>query len=467
MRVLWLDAEQNPWTDENGFTILEEYGLHVDRVFSAREAKSKAQAGNFDLLVLCAEANGALELLAEARRTLRKQGKKIILCSWKMSRDDFKTHSKSGSSAHRYARLPMPVEAFLSVASELLECRVDDLKTERVPKEESVPVEAIDLLEEVSAPVASHLELPRAVSSEDAEVLRKYLHMREEQLDLVNSEREELQRDNRRLQKELQEIRHRLRDTKHERDQFERKSKQAETERASFEERLAEEQARIATELKDEREKLKLIESRLKESEERNEELKMRVRKDVRKIRANERELEARMEILRKDSETLLVAREQKLLEQQRKIDALEFDLDQIQDNRVRAEMESERYLAKLSRVARALHLAVAVLEEDAAPDEELDQMEEEIPAVNFALKENKVETPEPTASEAITEAFVPSMQTVAPTAAMAVQATEPEMKPEDLYASLAADGDPTRVVQVEDLELMTFSDSSNKQASG
>jgi DNA-binding response OmpR family regulator len=98
MRVLWLDAEQNPWTDDSGFTIVEEFGLAVDRVFQAKEAKTKVQEGDFDLFLVCAEAPGAMELLAETRRGIRKQGKKIILCSWKMSRDDFKAHAKTGAS---------------------------------------------------------------------------------------------------------------------------------------------------------------------------------------------------------------------------------------------------------------------------------------------------------------------------------------------------------------------------------
>jgi chromosome segregation ATPase len=199
-------------------------------------------------------------------------------------------------------------------------------------------------------------------------------------------------------------------------------------------------------------ERIKILESQITEAGERYENLRLRVRKDIRKIRENERDLEARLELMRKDSETLLAARDVKVLELQRKIDALEFDLDQIQDGRVQAQMEAERYLAKLSRVARALQIANSMIEDDRASEAELEELE---PVSGGAAN----------AEEPIIESLAAEPDASPTESAVAAEAPPPEpeteeeapiegdlsMSPE--LAALASEGEPTIMVSSDTLD--------------
>jgi hypothetical protein len=146
----------------------------------------------------------------------------------------------------------------------------------------------------------------------------------------------------------------------------------------------------------------------------------------------------------------------------QRKIDALEFDLDQVQDSKVQAQVEAERYLAKLSRVARALHVATGIIEHDASSDDELDELE---PFMGGAANAEEVKAPsggDGFGGEGAAGGGSDGGQ------AMVAAGEEGSDDPgrdrdlsEDLEA-LANDGEPTQMLSAEALENMEGEPESN-----
>lgn len=456
MRVLWVDADENPWSEANGWQTLEDFGLHAERISSAASAEAPLRDGAFDLLLVRAEMPGVIPFLATARKNLGA-GKKIIVTSSTWTKDQFKSHSKTEGSADRYARIPMPPEGFLSLVADLFGCAVEDF-----PKFSTAP--------------AAKPEAPRrrpaeaSVSSGDADVLGKYLRIKEEQLEISEGERRELSLENERYQKEAHLLQVRLRELEHLHDELTKKLSAMDEEKAVYvreQERLTEERERLE---KAAAERVRNLESQLSEAGEKYENLRVRVRKDIRKIRENERDLEARLELLRKDSATLLQARDEKVLEMQRKIDALEFDLDQVQDGRVQAQMEAERYLAKLSRVSRALRIAVGMVEEEHVSEDELDELEpvmggaaqaEEPPAA-LQMPGTGVTAPAldsaaaGEAGEAAAGAEIPPSE----------EATDPGMGAagdiSDDLAALANDGEPTQMISADMLKQMGEPESSS-----
>jgi hypothetical protein len=372
MRVLWVDADKNPWTESSGWQVLEDFGVKVHFVPSTAEALSHLIKKNYDLLLVRVELDGAPGFLVEARKFLAQDPRRVVLASSEWSKEQFKIHSKSDGAAHRYARVPMPPEGFLGLAADLFACTVEELRDFDLSAEEiPAPAHRVDPVKKSSPRKAA-----AAADTEDAEVLRKYLRIKEEQLEISDGEREELALENERIQKEAHLLQVKVRELEHLHEEISKKLGQVDEENqqlAREKQREAEERERADRHIAD---KLRKLETQAGENGEKYENLRVRVRKDIRKIRENERDLEARLELLRKDSETLLQARDEKVLEMQRKIDALEFDLDQVQDSRVQAQMEAERYLAKLSRVARALHIAVSMIEEDNTSEAELDELE-------------------------------------------------------------------------------------------
>jgi hypothetical protein len=451
MRVLWVDADANPFLDSNGWRVLEDFGLKVRRVSSVPEAQVELPRKDFDLLLIRAEMQGAPSLLVQARRMLAKGGRKVVLASSEWSKEQFRSHSKTDGAAHRYARVPMPPEGFLNVVADLFGCAVDELADFEVAEESQVSVASEEPAPEparsgrsaaTGQPKKSRKPREAAASDSggDADILRKYLAIKEEQLEISESEREELSRENERLQKDAQLLQMKLREFEHMHDELEKKVASMEEEKAEaarqrlFDQEEAERQSKL------DNDRIKALESQVSEAGEKYENLRGRVRKDIRKIRENERDLEARLELLRKDSSTLLQARDEKVLELQRKIDALEFDLDQIQDSRVQAQMEAERYLAKLSRVSRALQIGMSMIEDDRAGDSELEELE---PLVGGAANAE-----EPAEAPAAAEAPPPD-------AAEAKDSEQEgggdELSPE--LAALASDGEATQMISADQLQ--------------
>ena len=483
MRVLWVDTDENPWTDPNGWRVVEDFGLQITRVGDVSEAHALIAKKNFDLLLVRAELEGGPELVLGARRMLKDDSRRVVLASSTWPKEEFKRHSKTAGAAHRYARVPMPPEGFLGLVADLFGCSVEELGEFTLPdssalsmdelrgekpaakaKPAAAPVAAKELEPEAprAAPRAPRAKAPVAETSGDADVLRKYLRIKEEQLEISEGERRELSHENERLQKEAQHLQLRLRELEHLEGELTKKISQMEEERRSSEiqaQRTNEEREREA---RHQMERVKGLEQRVSEADEKYENLRVRVRKDIRKIRENERDLEARLELLRKDSETLLKARDERVLELQRKIDALEFDLDQVQDSKVQAQMEAERYLAKLSRVARALHIATGMIEEDHVSEDELDELE---PYMGGAANAE-----EPKASEGggnqggdgegsgggpVGAELPPSDEN-----ADLAPAIGDELSPE--LAALATDGEPTQMLSAEALQSMEGEPESN-----
>lgn len=418
MRVLWVDADGNPWTEASGWQVLEDFGVKVTRVPSVDSARSHLSQNNFDLLVVRAEQSDVAGLLVQARKLFSRDERKLILASSEWSKEQFKVHSKTEGAAHRYARIPMPPEGFLGLVADLFDCTVEELADfELAQPAPEAPVKAA--------------KKEKKPESEDSEVLRRYLKIKEEQLEISDGEKEELALENERLQNEAQHLQMRLRELEHLHEEVTKKLSQVEEEKEQLElgKKGAEaEKERLERALE---ERIRMLEAEKSESAEKYENLRVRVRKDIRKIRENERDLEARLELLRKDSETLLQARDNRVLEMQRKLDALEFDLDQVQDGRVQAQMEAERYLAKLSRVARALNIAVGMIEDEPISEDELEEL---APSGGGAVN-----------AEAIPAAATPNPATEATSEQEVV--AEPQELSDDL-AALAGDGDPTRMIQ-------------------
>jgi hypothetical protein len=59
MRVLWVDADESPWTGANGWKVLEDSGVQVHRVSSSSEATPLLSQKDFDLILVRAELRDA------------------------------------------------------------------------------------------------------------------------------------------------------------------------------------------------------------------------------------------------------------------------------------------------------------------------------------------------------------------------------------------------------------------------
>ncbi|HBQ22077.1 MAG: hypothetical protein A2Z91_03585 [Deltaproteobacteria bacterium GWA2_38_16] len=118
-------------------------------------------------------------------------------------------------------------------------------------------------------------------------------------------------------------------------------------------------------ELQTKTDKLLAQERKLDQANKKYEELKERVKRDIQHIRVREKELEAKLEILKKDSETLLMTKDKKLLEFKRKMDSLEYEIENIREKALHSEKKVQLWKERIERVLRALKLGTSLLESE------------------------------------------------------------------------------------------------------
>lgn len=202
-----------------------------------------------------------------------------------------------------------------------------------------------------------------AANTPDAETLKKYLILREQDVGVLSSQlkaaRERIVAMELALKTEKaksSELEIHAKGQKVRIDDFEREkatvvdSLQVEIEELRF-------QGRVKND------KVKLLERQVREASDEIERLKDRVRNDIRKIRVREKELENRLEITKKDSEALISGRENKIIELKRKVDLLEFNMDLLQDQYSREKENSNRLRERLAKAAQVVRVATGLLD--------------------------------------------------------------------------------------------------------
>ena len=116
--------------------------------------------------------------------------------------------------------------------------------------------------------------------------------------------------------------------------------------------------------------KLDLVENKKEVLSEKNkrfqeefEKLKLHNKTDLSKVRYRERELEQQLELLRGDAEVQVQNRDHKILELKRRIDTLEFDIENSQFNERKSVDDQGQLEEKMNKVIKTLRTAIGDLE--------------------------------------------------------------------------------------------------------
>ncbi|MCR9206151.1 MAG: hypothetical protein NXH75_16325, partial [Halobacteriovoraceae bacterium] len=93
--------------------------------------------------------------------------------------------------------------------------------------------------------------------------------------------------------------------------------------------------------------------------------LQGKVRMDFNHIKQREKELESQLELVKMDSESQVVSRDKKILELKRKIDQLEFNMENIVIREQKSRDDKMRLEERLERIMKTLRGSIEVLEDD------------------------------------------------------------------------------------------------------
>jgi hypothetical protein len=217
-------------------------------------------------------------------------------------------------------------------------------------------------------PVGDSVVPGGAVQSPDAETLKRYLELREQDVGALSAQLRSAREQIRSLEQDLRQSHALMEEQSRRIDELHVRDRDHERDRELLSRGLQSEIDEMRFQMKSRTEKIRSLEVQVRESAQEMERLKERVRNDFRKIRVKEKELENRLEIVKKDSEAVLRARESTIMELKRKLDTAEFNMDLMQDRLAREKDVVQDLREKLLRASQAVRLAEGLLEpEDAS----------------------------------------------------------------------------------------------------
>lgn len=217
-----------------------------------------------------------------------------------------------------------------------------------------------------ASPVATYAQEPVAAmpSGEDAvrvhATIRALREEREEllaQIKGLKSESKELEQDNLTLKANLDEAKIEI--------TILRKRHMVELEDLKYRLTISEEKKAIADE-------------RARQADARREKLEQKVRIDFNQVKQREKELESKLELLSMDVDSQVQSRDQKILELRRKIDALEFNMENASIKEQKSLDDKRKLEDRLNKIMKTLRHSIKNLEDDIDHVEEDDDRQKE-----------------------------------------------------------------------------------------
>ncbi len=114
-----------------------------------------------------------------------------------------------------------------------------------------------------------------------------------------------------------------------------------------------------------EQERRQLAEERLRQAQLEIQALQQKAKLDVRRSSGREQELEQQLELLRSDAETQIRHRDMKILELKRRLDAMEFEVENVTNNEKKSVEHKLELEDKLDKAIKTLRTAIGILELD------------------------------------------------------------------------------------------------------
>lgn len=133
--------------------------------------------------------------------------------------------------------------------------------------------------------------------------------------------------------------------------------------------RQADEVDELKYRLKLSEEKRQVAEERNKHAQKEIDRLEGKVRLDMGQVKQREKELEAKLELVTMDSDAQVKTRDMKILELKRKIDQLEFNMENAIIREQKSKEDKIKLEDRLQRIMKTLRGSIQLLEDDMSPD--------------------------------------------------------------------------------------------------
>ncbi len=202
-------------------------------------------------------------------------------------------------------------------------------------------------------------------------VLSDYLSVREHELATALKEKEKIRQMYASLEKKAEDLRKDLYELQHQKGSLETNNSSLNKKIEEKNRELEEQKDQLEFEKSSLTDKVKLLEEKLNATRIQYTSLKDRIQKDIPLIQEREKELESHLEIVKGDLKNLTKERNNQVLDLKKKITGMERDVNMAHTEQLEAETSKEKYVDSISRVNRAIQIALGIIEEQAAEEKE------------------------------------------------------------------------------------------------
>ncbi len=203
-----------------------------------------------------------------------------------------------------------------------------------------------------------------SVSTNQVEVLRKYIALKEAESRDLKEQQRQYQTYVKKLTSQVQSLSGKSQDLVAELETLRRRDESSRLEGREIEKRYREELVRQKNEYEDRIRRSGNVSQEYQDLQRKREEWKDKVRDDLKRIKLRERELENKYELLKRDTQALLDSKDRHVLELKRKNDAFELEMESLEDRLRAAGQTVAQIQSKKRRLIETLKLAIALLEE-------------------------------------------------------------------------------------------------------
>jgi len=233
----------------------------------------------------------------------------------------------------------------------------------------------LDLLKDQVASLSKMSEGDR-ISGNQVEILKKYLALKESEVRDLRDQQEQYQSVLRKLSSQVDTLQRNNRDLVTEMDVSKRHEKKTRDDVRDVKTRYQDEMAVLKADYEERLRSSGNYDAQAEDLHRKKEEWKDKVREELKRVKLKEKELETKHELLRRDTQALLDSKDKHLLELTKKSDALEMEMEALEDRLRRSNVVLSAIDSRKKRLIETMRLAIALLESIDSFDHGLDDNE-------------------------------------------------------------------------------------------
>jgi chromosome segregation ATPase len=202
-----------------------------------------------------------------------------------------------------------------------------------------------------------------SLTQDQVEVLRKYISLKEAEARDLRDQKRQYQNFVKKLSSQVEELTNRSRELATEVDVLRRRNEVVQVENREIKDKLSGDMKLLQVEMEEKLKRSGKAESQMDSLSREKEEWKAKIREELKRIKLKERELENKYELLKRDAQALLDSKDRHVLEVKKKNDALELEMESLEERLRKANTVLNAIDSKKKRLVETMKLAISLLE--------------------------------------------------------------------------------------------------------